>query len=95
MNIPPEAVEAAAREWCNFTDTSFDDLPEAGKSVCLSDMRSTLAAALPHILGEPVAWRDRTGNLYPCRDSVEKYAPSRTVHALYAPSIRPAEENGE
>lgn len=45
-------------------------------------------AQQPAAAQEAVAWRDCVGNLYPSKESVDKYLPlGRTVHALYAAPV--------
>ena len=45
----------------------------------------------PAAAQEAVAWRDDAGNLYPDKESVDKYLPrGRTVHALYAAPVAAA-----
>lgn len=50
----------------------------------------------PAAAPEAVAWRDDVGNLYPSKESVDKYLPrGRTVHALYAAPVTAAPADDE
>ena len=49
---------------------------------------TTAETTQPAAAQEAVAWRDDAGNLYPDKESVDKYLPrGRTVHALYAAPV--------
>lgn len=56
-----------------------------------ADAVKAIEAAQPAAAQEAVAWRDDVGNLYPSKESVDKYLPrGRTVHALYAAPVTAA-----
>lgn len=56
MNIPDEAVEAAAKALYQNTLTSWDGAHARTKELCRRDARAALEAAAPHLLAE--AWRE-------------------------------------
>jgi len=56
-----------------------------------ADAVKAIEAAQLTAAQEAVAWRDDVGNLYPSKESVDKYLPrGRTVHALYAAPVTAA-----
>ena len=66
----------------------FDEFGESADDRVQDYARDAIRLATPEqpgsaVRGEAVAWRDDHGNLYPCRESVDKYAKGRAVHPLY------------
>lgn len=57
MQITDEAVEAAAREF--YRALSFDSVGPPVRDRWMASARAALEAALPNLLGNPVAWRYR------------------------------------
>lgn len=89
FNIPREAVEAALTAFANVPQAMHEDAE-------LALMQAAIAAALPLILGEPVAWKAGV-EFFRRHEAAQRHVDAWRLYGtpiipLYAPSIRPTKE---
>lgn len=85
------AVEALT-EWAERRGFDLDEARVTDWQAALAAQPSPVVkqnlTTQPAAAQEVVAWRDDAGNLYPDKESVDKYLPrGRTAHALYAAPV--------